>query len=64
MEAPILSVGGVNKHFAGLAAVRDMSFDVRTAEVLGLMGSSGAGKSTLLNIISGMYKPDSGTVMF
>jgi branched-chain amino acid transport system ATP-binding protein len=64
MKAPILSVKNVHKHFGGLAAVIDVSFDVQTGEVLGLMGPNGAGKSTLLNIISGEYKPDSGAVQF
>jgi branched-chain amino acid transport system ATP-binding protein len=64
VEAPILSVAETNKHFGGLAAVRDMSFDVQAGEAIGLMGPNGAGKSTLLNIISGEYKPDSGTVKF
>jgi branched-chain amino acid transport system ATP-binding protein len=64
MEAPILSVDGVNKHFGGIIAVRDLSFDVQAGEVVGLMGPNGAGKTTLINIISGEYRPDSGTVMF
>jgi len=64
MKAPILSVTKVNKHFGGLAAVVDLSFDVQAGEVLGLMGPNGAGKSTLLNIISGEYTPESGTVQF
>jgi branched-chain amino acid transport system ATP-binding protein len=64
MKAPILSVKNVHKHFGGLAAVIDVSFDVQAGAVLGLMGPNGAGKSTLLNIISGEYKPDSGTVQF
>jgi len=64
MEAPILSVDGVNKHFGGIIAVRGLSFDVQAGEVVGLMGPNGAGKTTLINIISGEYKPDSGTVTF
>jgi len=64
MEAPILSVDGVNKNFGGIIAVRGLSFDVQAGEVVGLMGPNGAGKTTLINIISGEYKPDSGTVTF
>jgi branched-chain amino acid transport system ATP-binding protein len=62
MQPPLLSVAGICKHFGGVAAIRDISFDVRAGEVLGLMGPNGAGKSTLLNLISGEHKPDSGTV--
>jgi len=64
MEAPILSVKAVNKRFGGLDAVRDLSFDVQAGEVVGLMGPNGAGKTTLINIISGEYKPNSGTIKF
>jgi branched-chain amino acid transport system ATP-binding protein len=62
MQPPLLSVAGMNKHFGGVAAVRDISFNVQAGEVLGLMGPNGAGKSTLLNLICGEHKPDSGTV--
>jgi branched-chain amino acid transport system ATP-binding protein len=64
LKAPILSVAGVHKHFGGVIAVADLSFDVQAGEVLGLMGPNGAGKTTLLNVIAGEYKPDSGTVTF
>ena len=64
VEAPILSVVGVNKHFGGLVAVKDLSFDVGAGEVVGLMGPNGAGKTTLINVISGEYKLDSGTIKF
>ena len=64
LETPILSVSKVYKHFGGLVAVEDLSFDVHAGEVIGLMGPNGAGKTTLLNVIAGEYKPESGTVMF
>ena len=64
METPILSVANLNKHFGGLSAICDMSFDVRAGEALGIMGPNGAGKSTLLNIISGEYKPSSGAIIY
>jgi branched-chain amino acid transport system ATP-binding protein len=64
MEGPILSVANLNKHFGGLSAICDLSFDVRVGEDLGIMGPNGAGKSTLLNIISGEYKPSSGAIIY
>lgn len=64
METPTLAIDGVNKRFGGVVAVKDLSFDVPAGEVLGLMGPNGAGKTTLINVISGEYKPDSGTVKF
>jgi len=64
MEIPILSVAKLNKHFGGLSAICDLSFDVQVGEALGLMGPNGAGKSTLLNIISGEYKPSSGAIFY
>ena len=64
METPILSVASLNKHFGGLSAICDLSFDVRVGEALGIMGPNGAGKSTLLNIISGEYKPSSGAIIY
>lgn len=64
MKGPILSVRKVMKHFGGLMALFDVSFDAQRGEILGLMGPNGAGKSTLLSIISGEQKPDSGVVVF
>ena len=64
MAEPILSLSGLHKHFGGINAVEDMSFDVRAGEVMGLMGPNGAGKTTLINIIAGEHKPDSGKVIF
>jgi branched-chain amino acid transport system ATP-binding protein len=63
-ESILLSVQGVTKHFGGLVALKDVSFDVKKGEVVGLMGPNGAGKTTLLNIIAGEYAPDSGKIRF
>ena len=64
MEAPVLSIDRINKHFGGVFAVNDLSFDVQAGEAVGLMGPNGAGKTTLVNVITGEYKPDSGKVRF
>jgi branched-chain amino acid transport system ATP-binding protein len=54
----------VTKHFGGIVAVKDMTFEVQAGEVVGLMGPNGAGKTTLLNLIAGVYRPDSGRILF
>lgn len=57
-----LAVRGISKHFAGVAALQDVTFDVRDGEVLSLCGENGAGKSTLVKILSGGYQPDAGEI--
>ena len=64
MGEPILSVRGVTKHFGGLTALSDVSFEVEKGAVVGLMGPNGAGKTTLLNVIAGEYSPDAGSISF
>ncbi|MCW5685845.1 MAG: branched-chain amino acid ABC transporter ATP-binding protein/permease [Pseudolabrys sp.] len=63
-QNPVLSVRNAVKRFGALVAVNDVSFEVRSGEVLGLIGPNGAGKSTLLNLITGVLKPNSGTIRF
>jgi branched-chain amino acid transport system ATP-binding protein len=60
----LLDIEKVSKRFGGLQAVKDMSFQVREGEILGLIGPNGAGKSTLFNLINGVFAPDTGRITF
>ena len=60
----MLKCTGLSKRFGGLQALRNVDFLVNSGEIAGLVGPNGSGKSTLLNLISGVYKPDSGQIVF
>ncbi len=60
----LLKCEGVSKTFGGLQALKNVDFSVNQGDIAGLVGPNGSGKSTLLNVISGVYKPDSGRVFF
>jgi branched-chain amino acid transport system ATP-binding protein len=60
----LLEVENLSRSFGGVNAVNRVSFNLREGEILGLIGPNGAGKSTLFNLISGVDKPDGGTVKF
>jgi branched-chain amino acid transport system ATP-binding protein len=60
----LLEVRKVSRFFGGLAAVKDVSFEVRKGEILGLIGPNGAGKTTLFNVVNGFYPPSRGEVLF
>ena len=53
----------VSKSFGAIQALRDVNFDVGRGEVMGLVGENGAGKSTLVKILSGIYRPDGGSII-
>jgi ABC-type sugar transport system, ATPase component len=57
-----LVMAGISKHFAGVAALADVSVSVLPGEVHAILGENGAGKSTLMNIASGTLRPDTGTI--
>ena len=59
----LLQVKNLSKHFAGLVAVNDISFEVREGEILSIVGPNGAGKSVLFGLISGMLRPTYGQVL-
>lgn len=56
----LLDVANLNKHFGGLHAVRNVSFQVRAGEIVGILGPNGAGKTTLYNLLTGFIPPDPG----
>ncbi len=64
IATPLLQVHGLAKHFQGLRAVDDVSFDVQRGELVGLIGPNGAGKSTLFNCVAGALARTAGEVLF
>jgi branched-chain amino acid transport system ATP-binding protein len=60
----LLAVQNVTKRFGGIVAVDDVSLDVEAGEIVGLIGPNGAGKTTLFNLVTGIYRPDSGDLVF
>lgn len=60
----LLEVNKVSKHFGGLVANHEVSFDLHQGEILGLIGPNGAGKTTLFSCIAGFHSLTSGTVTF
>jgi len=62
--ATILNVENLSKYFFGLAALDDVSFEIREGEIVGLIGPNGAGKTTLFSIIAGSQPSTSGKIMF
>ena len=60
----ILVVNSLQKSFGNLVAVHGLSFEVRKGEILGMMGPNGAGKTTVFNLLTGILKPDGGSINF
>lgn len=60
----ILEVLKISKHFGGVKAVRNVSFDLKKGELMGVIGPNGSGKTTLVNLITRFVKVTSGTVKF
>ena len=60
----VLVATGVRKEFGGLVAVNDVDFTVPRGKVISLIGPNGAGKTTFFNMLTGVYKPTAGTILF
>jgi branched-chain amino acid transport system ATP-binding protein len=60
----LLSVEEVTRRFGGIVALDGVSFEADEGEIVGLIGPNGAGKTTAFNVITGLYRPDSGRVVF
>ena len=60
----ILEVTNLSKAFGGLEAIKDLSFELRKGEILGIIGPNGAGKTTLFNMVAGFYRSDTGRIRF
>jgi branched-chain amino acid transport system ATP-binding protein len=60
----ILEVRNISLSFKGVSAISGLSFNIRRSEICALIGPNGAGKSSLLNVLNGVYRPDSGEIVF
>jgi branched-chain amino acid transport system ATP-binding protein len=61
---PLLSVEHVTRRFGGIVAVDDVSLAIDAGQIAGLIGPNGAGKTTLFNLVTRLYKPDAGEIVF
>ncbi len=64
MADPLLRTSSLRKEFGGLVAVDDVDFTVPTGAIVSLIGPNGAGKTTFFNMLTGVYKPTAGSVVF
>ncbi len=64
LAAPILVADHISKHFGGLAAVNDVSFDIPEKSIVSIIGPNGAGKTTFFNMLTGLYRPSTGAITF
>jgi branched-chain amino acid transport system ATP-binding protein len=60
----LLEVSDISKHFGGVTAIHNLSFSLEKGEILGVIGPNGSGKTTLINLISGIYEPNQGRILY
>ena len=63
-KAKVLETVGVTKQFGGLTAVNDVTFSIPERSIVSIIGPNGAGKTTFFNILTGLYKPTTGRIVF
>ncbi len=63
-ETPLIELDAVCKSFGGLGVLRDLDLHVAEGEIVSVIGPNGAGKTTLFNLITGLYRPDTGDIRF
>jgi len=60
----LVKMVNIEKYFGAVQALKKVSIEVRSGEILGLLGDNGAGKSTLIKILAGVFPPDRGEIFF
>jgi len=63
LSAPLLEMRGITKYFGGLCAVGAVDLELRSGEILAIVGDNGAGKSTLIKILTGIHQADQGAIL-
>lgn len=61
---PLLETRSLNKTFGGVHAIQDLDFSIEEGEIVSVIGPNGAGKTSFFNVISGIFEPDSGQILF
>jgi branched-chain amino acid transport system ATP-binding protein len=64
MSEPVLELRKLSKAFGGLSVINELDLEVSEGEIVSVIGPNGAGKTTLFNLVTGLYRPDSGEVLF
>ena len=64
MTSDFLTVSSLSISFGGIKALQDINFSMTRGEIFSVIGPNGAGKTTLFNCISGLYRPDTGSIRF